>query len=75
MGLCKDCKWWDTSTFYVEGSAPHEYGACELAETDGGTPQHPDALGQAVDLCLEHTARLETRWDFGCNQFEAKEAS
>lgn len=69
MGVCSECSWWKDAGYeglYFGGW----WGECALAEACGEVQMHPDS--RAVAQCGHGRAKLETRHDFGCVQWEAK---
>lgn len=64
---CKHCKWWNQDK-------PNNSGVCELASGADDGPEHKQALAFA-SAGPDATAWLITSGDFGCVQFEAKQAS
>lgn len=69
MGNCKDCKWWKTP------DDPKERGLCSVI----GDLSDPKANGLelAVIQCEGFDRRYAELWtlaDFGCVQFEQREA-
>lgn len=76
-GRCKDCKWWQA---YAE---PATWGACALAASTDHSDKHPQSKmltwtrvrGPVVDSPIRGIETdLQTAPDFGCIQYEAKEA-
>jgi hypothetical protein len=77
IGYCKDCKFWDEhkpdedeEEFFEERR--RNWGFCRLGESRGGEPITEGTLVYASDSEM-YIAHLETRPEFGCIQFQAKE--
>lgn len=70
MNTCSTCQWW----YYDpdDSGKEKEWGSCELASSDDGGPEHPESKAVARDD-EAWSAWLNTRPDFGCNQWEIKE--
>ncbi|MFA4974556.1 MAG: hypothetical protein WC683_18265 [bacterium] len=65
---CEPCRWWDADKVYrVAG-----WGKCGLAESDCSYAIYKRSLAVAQDY-EGYRAHLETRHDFGCVQWEAKD--
>lgn len=65
MNTCSTCRWWANQHSFADGPT---WGGCEL--TGGGnSPDHPESLAWASDA-ERYSAELNTRHDFGCNQWE-----
>jgi hypothetical protein len=63
--LCKNCKHWDAG---FGGHGPN-WGTCWKA-SEGFADDNPMAVAEEVN---SYKAWLNTREDFGCVQFEAKD--
>lgn len=57
---CSTCKHWNAA------------GECELAGSADGIATHPSSLAVAIDW-ESYKADLNTKADFGCNQWKAKQ--
>lgn len=75
MGNCKDCKHWQ-SPERLEKIYLHSFkmGRCELAGSSESYADHPESLAFAEDV-ESYSAWLNTSPDFGCVQWEAKDAT
>lgn len=66
MKICKTCKWWHKEP------CTKDWGHCTKTAVDEGKPVCPDSKAQAWDVEGFYTV-LQTREDFGCVQWEARE--
>jgi len=64
---CLSCKHWDGS----KDSFHPGFGCCELGQTEGWDPTHPETLAIAADREM-YLASLHTKPEFGCVQHEPK---
>lgn len=64
-GICSGCKWWTKDL-------NKEWGTCKLTKTNSGETLH-ETKAAAMDW-ESYYAILHTAPDFGCVQFQAKEA-
>jgi len=67
IGHCSDCRWW---TDYPNADPNQKF--CALTETRDYEPLHPESRALPAGAGA-HWKRLETRPDFGCVQWEAKD--
>jgi hypothetical protein len=74
MGHCKDCKWWVDVYEYDDWGTR---GNCELTQRNVDTrgEAHPESLAHSMGTGASSYGALVTAPDFGCVQFEPKEAS
>lgn len=63
MNTCSTCRWWNQYR--------QDLGSCELTE-GSGSPAHPESKAWAADSEL-YSAVLNTKPDFGCNQWDGKD--
>jgi hypothetical protein len=63
---CQSCKHWD------EPNPPWPFGACQLAASGDGKPDHENSLCYAIDSEL-YGAGLLTKATFSCNQHQPRE--
>ena len=61
MNQCNNCKHWERYK--------HEWGLCEMARGKSGDAEYPEGKAFAED-CESYSAWLNTRENFGCNQWE-----
>lgn len=66
--VCSTCRWWLNNRSFADGPT---WGSCELAG-GGDSPDNPESLAWASDEEM-YSAELNTRHDFGCNQWSEKE--
>lgn len=65
MNTCETCRWW---------TMPNDnkvYGSCLLAESTNGSPLFFNSDAYADD-CESYKAKLKTKPNFGCVQWEVK---
>lgn len=72
LGNCRLCRFWDS----MDGREGN-YGLCLLLSDTplGQEPESPARLSYpecAVDM--HHLCRIYTRFNFGCNHFQSREA-
>ena len=81
---CKNCRFWNTSHEWTPQGEPHEcddprqerlrgMGVCSLASSHEDGPDNPQSLAIAEDA-ESYNAELVTSPEFGCVQFQPKEA-
>lgn len=71
-GHCKDCKWWSQKSKRDLVEPWEGWGRCELMTCDYEEPLYPQT--KAVAWGYESPGGI-TKPDFGCVQFESREAS
>jgi hypothetical protein len=64
VGECQDCKWWGVKVLggWIVAKDGHTYAECE--KMNGWSPSHIDHISEVP---------VETRADFGCVLWEARE--
>lgn len=75
-GRCRDCQWWgDDERRYFDGDDRYSdgYRVCRLADSDGVRPCNEQTKAYAIDA-ESFIGNLLTAPDFGCVQFEARDA-
>lgn len=78
MQKCRTCRWWGLRETYGYIEAQADYGFfdvryCKLASSDTGMPICSKSLAVAYDGYCDH-ADLQVSSEFGCVQWEAKDA-